>query len=111
MAEGGGHIGLNEVAIGISVPLFWARLMARVVGQATAERLCQFASLVGPREAKEVRHCLAGGCLSPSTVCRVPVPVRPDGPNGGQEGSSEEPPLAVFTTVSDNANVPVCTAC
>lgn len=69
MADGGGHIGLNEVAIGISVPLFWARLMARVVGQATAERLCQFASLVGPREAKEVCHCLAGGCQSPSTVC------------------------------------------
>lgn len=55
MADGPGHIGLNEVAIGISVPLFWARLMARVVGQATAERLCQFAALVGPQEAKQAR--------------------------------------------------------
>ena len=55
MSEGPGHIGLNEVAIGISVPLYWARLMARVVGQASAERLCQFATLVAPREAKQAR--------------------------------------------------------
>ncbi|KAK9843818.1 hypothetical protein WJX81_007504 [Elliptochloris bilobata] len=54
MADGPGHIGLNEVAIGISVPLYWARLMARVIGQSAAERLCQFASLVGPQEAKEL---------------------------------------------------------
>lgn len=28
-----GHIGLNEVALGIPVPLFWGRLMTRVIGQ------------------------------------------------------------------------------
>ena len=46
---------MRQAAIGISVPLFWARLMARVIGQGPAERLCQFASLVSPQEAKQVR--------------------------------------------------------
>lgn len=88
MADGSGHIGLNEVAIGISVPLYWARLMARVVGQASAERLCQFATLVAPQEAKKACgspprracHCRAEGrmracarlCLPPGRERATP---------------------------------------
>lgn len=49
-----GHIGLNEVAIGISVPLFWGRLMARIVGDRVAQNLCSFARLVSPQEALKV---------------------------------------------------------
>ncbi|KAK9816888.1 hypothetical protein WJX72_006737 [[Myrmecia] bisecta] len=49
-----GHIGLNEVAVGISVPLFWSRLMARVIGDGPAERLCQFAVFLSPQQAKQV---------------------------------------------------------
>lgn len=49
-----GHIGLNEVAIGISVPLYWGRLMARIVGAKTAEHLCKFAVLLQPKEAAAV---------------------------------------------------------
>lgn len=48
-----GHIGLNEVALGITVPLYWGRVMARVIGQGPAERLCQFAALISP----QVRVC------------------------------------------------------
>ena len=46
-----GHIGLNEVALGIPVPVYWARLMAVVIGQGPAERLCYSASLLSPQEA------------------------------------------------------------
>ncbi|KFM23958.1 Enoyl-CoA delta isomerase 1, mitochondrial [Auxenochlorella protothecoides] len=46
-----GHIGLNEVALGISVPKFWAGLMGRVIGARTAERLCLNAELPDPRRA------------------------------------------------------------
>ena len=51
-----GHIGLNEVAIGISVPLYWGRLMARLVGQKAAEHLCKFALLLSPQDALQVPH-------------------------------------------------------
>ena len=44
--------GLNEVALGIAVPKYWARLMARVVGQGPAERLLQFAVMLTPEEAR-----------------------------------------------------------
>lgn len=50
-----GHIGLNEVALGIRVPFMWCQLMGRIVGQATADRLTQFATLLPPAEAKKVR--------------------------------------------------------
>lgn len=53
-----GHIGLNEVAIGISVPLYWGRLMARVIDAKTAEHLCKFAVLLPPDEAAKVGLCL-----------------------------------------------------
>ena len=49
-----GHIGLNEVAIGISVPLYWGCLMARIVGDRVAESFCSFARLVSPQEALKV---------------------------------------------------------
>lgn len=34
-----GYIGLNEVALGIAVPLFWARLMTRLIGQVNPGKL------------------------------------------------------------------------
>ncbi len=49
-----GHIGLNEVAIGISVPLYWGRLMARIAGQKAGEHLCKFAVLLSPQDALQV---------------------------------------------------------
>ena len=49
-----GHIGLNEVAIGISVPLYWGRLMALIVGDKAAEHLCKFAVLLPPQDALKV---------------------------------------------------------
>lgn len=60
-----GHIGLNEVAIGISVPLYWGRLMARVIGDKQAEHLCKNAALLSPHEALKVSHLEAApvkGC-------------------------------------------------
>ena len=41
MSQETGHIGLNEVALGIPVPLFWARLMTRIIGQVCCILLCQ----------------------------------------------------------------------
>jgi len=49
-----GSIGLNEVALGISVPKFWGALMQRVVGVGPAEKLLQFAVMANPDEAKEL---------------------------------------------------------
>jgi len=49
-----GSIGLNEVALGISVPKFWGILMQRVVGIGQGEKLLQFAVMVNPEEAKEL---------------------------------------------------------
>lgn len=49
-----GSIGLNEVALGISVPKYWGILMQRAVGQGPAEKLLQFAVMSSPEEAKEL---------------------------------------------------------
>ncbi|KDD76904.1 enoyl-CoA hydratase/isomerase [Helicosporidium sp. ATCC 50920] len=49
-----GHIGLNEVALGIPVPRYWVSLMVRVVGHATAARLCTNAVVLPPQEALKV---------------------------------------------------------
>lgn len=49
-----GSIGLNEVALGISVPKMWAGLMARIIGVGPAEKLLQFAVMLAPEEAKEL---------------------------------------------------------
>ena len=91
-----GHIGLNEVAIGISVPLYWGRLMARVIGNKQAEHLCMNATLLPPPEALKVliscscnwqaanicecncqpqsRTC--GGCKSVCVWCRLELSLR-----------------------------------
>ena len=60
-----GHIGLNEVAIGISVPLYWGQLMARVIGEKQAEHLCKNAALLSPPEALKV-SALATPASSPA---------------------------------------------
>jgi enoyl-CoA hydratase/carnithine racemase len=49
-----GSIGLNEVALGISVPKYWGLLMQRIVGAGPAEKLLQFAVMATPEEAKEL---------------------------------------------------------
>ena len=48
----GAKIGLNEVAIGILVPKYWAGLMVRTIGcQGRAEKLLLFGQMVTPEEA------------------------------------------------------------
>jgi 3,2-trans-enoyl-CoA isomerase len=47
-------LGLNEVALGIPVPKFWARLMALRCGDRAAERLCLGGEQVGPEEALRI---------------------------------------------------------
>lgn len=46
-----GTIGLNEVALGISVPKYWGLLMARIIGGGPAEKLLLYGRLVSPQEA------------------------------------------------------------
>jgi len=46
-----GYIGLNEVAIGISVPEKWCNLMARTIGERQAEQLTLSASMPTAAEA------------------------------------------------------------
>jgi 3,2-trans-enoyl-CoA isomerase len=47
-------MGLNEVAIGIPVPKFWAQLMGRVVGAAAGERLVLSGRMVNATEALQL---------------------------------------------------------
>jgi len=54
MAEGPYFIGLNEVRVGIPMPVGVADALARVVGPRQAERLCQTGDLMGPQEAFEI---------------------------------------------------------
>lgn len=49
-----GHIGLNEVALGIAVPAMWAALMSNTIGQGKAEQMLEFAKLVTPQEALQI---------------------------------------------------------
>lgn len=49
-----GHIGLNEVALGISVPAMWAVLMSNTIGQGKTEQMLEFAKLVTPQEALQI---------------------------------------------------------
>lgn len=49
-----GHIGLNEVALGIPVPVYWAKLMGRVIGEGPAHHLCLTATLVSPQKALQL---------------------------------------------------------
>lgn len=46
-----GHMGLNEVALGIAVPEYWGALMAQRIGAGPADKMLQFARLVSPQEA------------------------------------------------------------
>ncbi|RKO89224.1 ClpP/crotonase [Blyttiomyces helicus] len=43
-------MGLNEVALGISVPEVWIKLLASIAGKRTADRMSQFAEMVGAKE-------------------------------------------------------------
>jgi Delta3-Delta2-enoyl-CoA isomerase len=47
-------MGLNEVALGISVPHHWIKLMASIIGQGKADKLCQYARSVGAEEALKI---------------------------------------------------------
>src|SRR5271155_1315193 len=47
-------MGLNEVAIGISVPAYWIKLMTSIIGQGKADKMCQYARMIGADEALKV---------------------------------------------------------
>lgn len=49
-----GNIGLNEVAIGIPVPAYWAKLMVRTIGQRQAEKILQFGLMPSAEEALQI---------------------------------------------------------
>eukprot|EP00878_Enallax_costatus_P002436 GHUV01002613.1.p1 GENE.GHUV01002613.1~~GHUV01002613.1.p1 ORF type:complete len:269 (+),score=75.03 GHUV01002613.1:1030-1836(+) len=49
-----GMIGLNEVALGIPVPKYWAGVMAQRVGHAAAEKLLLSGTMVKPQRALEL---------------------------------------------------------
>ncbi|GMH34332.1 hypothetical protein BSKO_02166 [Bryopsis sp. KO-2023] len=49
-----GSIGLNEVALGIPVPVYWGRLMGTKVGHSVAEKLLLTAKLLSPQEALKI---------------------------------------------------------
>lgn len=51
MVDRNGRIGLNEVALGIAVPMYWARLFARRTGEARGEALLARAALLRASEA------------------------------------------------------------
>lgn len=46
-----GHIGLNEVLLGIPVPKYWGNLMARTIGGRAAESLLLTGRMASPQEA------------------------------------------------------------
>jgi 3,2-trans-enoyl-CoA isomerase len=46
-----GHIGLNEVALGIPVPEYWALLMQNTIGQRQAEKILPYGLLPSAQEA------------------------------------------------------------
>ena len=46
-----GHMGLNEVALGIPVPRFWAQAFCRITGHAEGERLLGLGKMVSPKQA------------------------------------------------------------
>jgi len=47
-------MGLNEVALGISVPNYWVKLMASIIGEGRTDKLCQYARSVGAEEAFKI---------------------------------------------------------
>lgn len=47
-------LGLNEVAIGITVPGNWIKVMIGIIGQGKTEKLAQYARFVGAEEALNI---------------------------------------------------------
>lgn len=47
-------MGLNEVALGISVPGNWMQVMIGIIGQGKTDKLCQYARWVGSDEALKI---------------------------------------------------------
>jgi Delta3-Delta2-enoyl-CoA isomerase len=47
-------IGLNEVAIGISVPGNWIKVMISIIGQGKTDKLTQYARFIGAEEALKI---------------------------------------------------------
>lgn len=68
------RIGLNEVELGIPVPLYWARLMAQITGQGVADKLLQTAALVPALEAVKVG--LVDACVPKTELVAVAHAVR-----------------------------------
>jgi Delta3-Delta2-enoyl-CoA isomerase len=47
-------LGLNEVAIGITVPAYWIKVMIGIIGQGKTDKLTQYARSVGAEEALKI---------------------------------------------------------
>lgn len=47
----GGAMGLNEVAIGLTPPLYWGKVMTKILGDAKADRALTFATMYSAEEA------------------------------------------------------------
>jgi 3,2-trans-enoyl-CoA isomerase len=47
-------MGLNETALGISVPPYWVKLMVSVIGQGKTDKLVQFAQMVPAKECLQI---------------------------------------------------------
>ncbi|KAJ3276620.1 dodecenoyl-CoA isomerase [Terramyces sp. JEL0728] len=47
-------MGLNEVALGITVPEYWMKLLVKIVGQTHAEKIILFAQMVDAKKAIEI---------------------------------------------------------
>lgn len=47
-------MGLNEVAIGLSAPGNWIKVMISIIGQGKTDKFTQCARMVGPEEAFKI---------------------------------------------------------
>ena len=47
-----------QVELGIPVPPYWARLMAKTVGEGPAQRLTAQAALLSPQQARRIPECI-----------------------------------------------------
>ena len=84
-----GHIGLNEVALGISVPAKWAGLMSNTIGQNQTEQLVEFAKLISPQEALQlglVHHVVSKDELL-STAEAAMQRMLKSGPDAGRQAT------------------------
>ncbi|CAG9462384.1 unnamed protein product [Pedinophyceae sp. YPF-701] len=83
----GSRMGLNELQLGMRVPVSWAVLMARLVGDAAADRLCLGAALAD--DATCLRVGLVQEVCGPDAVLRRavaaarPMLAHPDAPRAG----------------------------